>query len=30
MSAVIYLVVGLIGVIFAMISFTGLEHGDDT
>ncbi len=26
MSAVIYLVVGLIGVLFAMISFTGLEH----
>jgi hypothetical protein len=29
MSAVIYLAVGLIGIIFAMISFTGLEHGDD-
>lgn len=28
MSAVIYFAVGLIGVIFAMISFTGLEHGD--
>ncbi len=29
MSAVVYLVVGLIGTIFAMISFTGLERGDD-
>jgi hypothetical protein len=29
MSAVVYLAVGLIGIIFAMISFTGLEHGDD-
>jgi len=28
MSAVIYFVVGLIGVIFAMISFTGLEYRD--
>ncbi len=29
MSAVVYLAVGLIGIVFAMISFTGLEHGDD-
>jgi len=29
MSAVVYLAVGLIGIIFAMISFTGLEHNDD-
>jgi hypothetical protein len=29
MSAVVYLAVGLIGIIFAMISFTGLEHGND-
>lgn len=29
MSAVIYFVVGLFGMVFAMISFTGLEHGDN-
>jgi len=29
MSAIVYFVVGLIGVLFAMISFTGLEHGDN-
>lgn len=27
MSAAIYFVVGLLGVLFAAISFTGLEHG---
>jgi uncharacterized membrane protein YuzA (DUF378 family) len=26
MSAVIYLVIGLFGLIFALISFSGLEH----
>lgn len=29
MSAVVYFVVGLIGVLFALISFTGLDHGDN-
>lgn len=29
MSAVIYLVVGVFGVIFAVISFTGLESNDN-
>ena len=28
MSAVVYLVVGLMGVLFALISFTGLNHDD--
>ena len=27
MSAVVYLVVGLIGVLFALISITGLDYG---
>lgn len=27
MSAVVYFVVGLIGIIFALISFSGLERG---
>ncbi len=29
MSAVIYLVVGILGVLFALISFTGLGTGED-
>jgi hypothetical protein len=29
MSAVVYLVVGLIGFLFALISFTGLKRGDN-
>ncbi len=29
MSAVVYLVVGLFGILFALISFTGLEKGDN-
>ena len=29
MSAVIYLVVGILGVIFALISFTGLGSGEN-
>ncbi len=29
MSAVVYFVVGLLSVIFALISFTGLRHGEN-
>lgn len=29
MSAVVYLVVGLIGVLFALISFSGLQKNKD-
>ena len=29
MSAVVYLAVGFIGFVFALISFAGLEHGDN-
>ena len=29
MSAVVYLVVGILGVIFALISFTGLGSGEN-
>jgi hypothetical protein len=29
MSAVVYFVVGLLSVVFAMISFTGLERGEN-
>jgi hypothetical protein len=28
MSAVVYFTVGLVGVIFALISITGMEHKD--
>ena len=29
MSAVVYLVVGILGVVFALISFTGLGSGEN-
>lgn len=29
MSAVVYFVVGLVGVVFALISITGLNHGEN-
>jgi hypothetical protein len=29
MSAVVYLVIGMISIVFALISFTGLEQGNN-